>query len=79
LSFAAITLCVAYQLVIPKVSVYLFIYSVWKLLDTLSYVFLQIRPAASLHESKVKVKVKVKVKLSLCLTKHHAMKTYWGV
>jgi hypothetical protein len=23
-------------------------------------------------------KVKVKVKLSLCLTKHHAMKTYWG-
>jgi hypothetical protein len=21
---------------------------------------------------------KVKVKLSLCLTKHHAMKTYWG-
>jgi hypothetical protein len=22
---------------------------------------------------------KVKVKLSLCLTKHHAMKTYWGV
>jgi hypothetical protein len=27
---------------------------------------------------KVKVKVK-KVKLSLCLTKHHAMKAYWGV
>jgi hypothetical protein len=25
------------------------------------------------------VKVKVKVKFSLCLTKHHAMKTYWGV
>jgi hypothetical protein len=24
------------------------------------------------------VKAKVKVKLSLCLTKHHAMKTYWG-
>jgi hypothetical protein len=24
-------------------------------------------------------KVKKKVKLSLCLTKHHAMKTYWGV
>jgi hypothetical protein len=23
--------------------------------------------------------LKVKVKLSLCLTKHHAMKTYWGV
>jgi hypothetical protein len=25
----------------------------------------------------VVVKIKVKVKLSLCLTKHHAMKTYW--
>jgi hypothetical protein len=24
-------------------------------------------------------KVKVKIKLSLCLTTHHAMKTYWGV
>jgi hypothetical protein len=24
------------------------------------------------------IKVNVKVKLSLCLTKHHAMKTYWG-
>jgi hypothetical protein len=23
-------------------------------------------------------KVKVKVKLSMCLTKHHAMNTYWG-
>jgi hypothetical protein len=23
-------------------------------------------------------KQKVKVKLSLCLTKHHAMKAYWG-
>jgi len=23
--------------------------------------------------------IKVKIKLSLCLTKHHAMKTYWGV
>jgi hypothetical protein len=23
--------------------------------------------------------IKVKVKLSLCLTKHHARKTYWGV
>jgi hypothetical protein len=26
-----------------------------------------------------RVKCKVKVKLSLCLTKHHAMKAYWGV
>jgi hypothetical protein len=25
------------------------------------------------------LKVKVKIKLSLCLTKHHAMNTYWGV
>jgi hypothetical protein len=24
------------------------------------------------------IKVKVKGKVSLCLTKHHAMKTYWG-
>jgi hypothetical protein len=24
------------------------------------------------------VKLKVKVKLPLCLTKHHAMKAYWG-
>jgi hypothetical protein len=24
------------------------------------------------------IKLKVKVKLSPCLTKHHAMKTYWG-
>jgi len=23
--------------------------------------------------------IKVKVKLSLCLTKHHAIKMYWGV
>jgi hypothetical protein len=26
----------------------------------------------------ITLEVKVKVKLSLCLTKHHAMKTYWG-
>jgi hypothetical protein len=32
--------------------------------------------AASLYHL---VRVKVKVKLSLCLTKHHAMKAYWGV
>jgi hypothetical protein len=25
------------------------------------------------------LKVKVKVKLSLCLTKHHVMKTHWGI
>jgi len=24
------------------------------------------------------IKGKIKVKLSLCLTKHHAIKTYWG-
>jgi hypothetical protein len=28
---------------------------------------------------KVQSNAKVKVKLSLCLTKHHAMKAYWGV
>jgi hypothetical protein len=27
----------------------------------------------------LKAKVKVKVELPLCLTKHDAMKTYWGV
>jgi hypothetical protein len=27
---------------------------------------------------EVIVNIKVKVKLSMCLTKHHAMKTYWG-
>jgi hypothetical protein len=26
----------------------------------------------------IQSKGKVKVKLSLCLTKHHAMKAYWG-
>jgi hypothetical protein len=30
-------------------------------------------------EDIIMVKVKIKVKLSLHLTKHHAMKTYWGV
>jgi hypothetical protein len=33
------------------------------------------------YKFKIKVmdfKYKVKVKLPLCLTKHHAMKTYWG-
>jgi hypothetical protein len=36
----------------------------------------------NIGESRVileEVKEKVKVKVSLCLTKHHAMKTYWGV
>jgi len=37
-SFAAITLCVASQRVIPKASVYFVIDSIRKLLDTLSYV-----------------------------------------
>jgi hypothetical protein len=36
-SFAAVTLCVASQKVIPKVSVYFVIESVRKLLDTPSY------------------------------------------
>jgi hypothetical protein len=34
-------------------------------------------PSAS-QDAVIKVKSKVKVKLSLCLTKHNAMKTYWG-
>jgi hypothetical protein len=37
-SFTAITLCVASQRVVPKVSVYFFIDSVRKLLDTLGVV-----------------------------------------
>jgi hypothetical protein len=39
-SFAAITLCVASQRVVPKVSVYFVIDSVRKLLDTPSYLIL---------------------------------------
>jgi hypothetical protein len=39
MSFAAITLCVASERVIPKLSVYFFIDSVRKLLDTPSYIF----------------------------------------
>jgi len=39
-SFAAITLCVASQHVIPKVSVYFVIDSVWKILDTPSFMCL---------------------------------------
>jgi hypothetical protein len=31
------------------------------------------------HFTVVLIFVKVKVKLSLCLTRHYAMKTYWGV
>jgi hypothetical protein len=29
-------------------------------------------------DTRLEDKVKVKVKLSLCLTKHHAMKAFWG-
>jgi hypothetical protein len=36
-SFAAITLCIAFELVIPKVSIHFVIDSVRKLLDTPSY------------------------------------------
>jgi hypothetical protein len=31
-----------------------------------------------LTQVQVLLRGKVKVKLSLCLTKHYAMKTYWG-
>jgi hypothetical protein len=35
--------------------------------------------AAEIVDTHTYVRVyNVKVKLSLCLTKHHAMKTYWG-
>jgi hypothetical protein len=30
------------------------------------------------NENKQKVEDKSKLKLSLCLTKHHAMRMYWG-
>jgi hypothetical protein len=30
------------------------------------------------HGNEPSDSIKVKVKLSLCLTKHHAMKAYWG-
>jgi hypothetical protein len=30
------------------------------------------------YSSRISVVSTVKVKLSLCLTKHHAMKAYWG-
>jgi hypothetical protein len=33
----------------------------------------------SCHRWRVPKTAKVKVKLSLCLTKHHTMKTYWGM
>jgi hypothetical protein len=34
---------------------------------------------STVRTSAIKLMVKVKVKMSLCLTKHHTMKTYWGV
>jgi hypothetical protein len=40
--------------------------------DTLVLILLFILGGGTLKDIK-----KVKVKLSLCLTKHHAMKTYW--
>jgi hypothetical protein len=41
-SFAVISLCVASQWVIPKISIYFVTNSVWKLLDTSSYFFLSL-------------------------------------
>jgi hypothetical protein len=35
--------------------------------------------AASVTRVILYAGVKVKVKLSLCLTKHHAIKAYWGI
>jgi hypothetical protein len=50
-----------------------------KLLDTPSYT--NYIPAIHHPDSiptLLSIKLKRKVKLSLCLTKHHAIKTYWG-
>jgi hypothetical protein len=33
----------------------------------------------NLLQNIAEIVIKVEMKLSLCLTKHHAMKTYWGV
>jgi hypothetical protein len=68
--FAAITLCVTSQHVIIVVVCYI-IDSVRKLLDTPSYNIL--------IESGIHMKqFKGKNRLSKSITKHHAMKTYWG-
>jgi len=34
--------------------------------------------ALQFHALRYTSQVKVRIKLPLCLTKHHAMKTYWG-
>jgi hypothetical protein len=49
-TFVAITLCVASQLVIPKVSVYLVIDSVRKFLDTPSYLGKTVRKPNNIDE-----------------------------
>jgi hypothetical protein len=46
------------------------------ILNSLSYS--RFFPCFVISEAEVKVRVK-KVKMPLCLTKHHAMKSYWGV
>jgi hypothetical protein len=127
-SFAAITLCVASERVIPKVSVYFFIDSVRKFLDTPSYsvndlfflgfsskLYVQFLPpppcvllVRPMHpclfnentnnddgnahdgthtqhshltfcEPQVKVDKGKRQSCPCALSKHHAMKTYWGV
>jgi hypothetical protein len=44
-----------------------------------SVAFIVYNTSLEIRQRGAKIKVKVKVKLSLCLTKHHAMKAYWGV
>jgi hypothetical protein len=44
--------------------------------DQLRSVFASVKNKPEMYKSYVELKVKVK--LSLFLTKHHAMKTYWG-
>jgi hypothetical protein len=88
-SFAAITLFAASQQVFIVVSVYFVMDPVRKLFDTTSYCGGDIGTSEKYMAAQCGavfcydrllwlVKPKVKVKLSLCLTKHHAMKKYWG-
>jgi len=51
-----------------------------KLWSSSSCIFLQSPVTYKLYNiSLISDKVKVNAKLSLCLNKHHAMKTYWGI
>jgi hypothetical protein len=75
-NFAAITLCVASQRVF--IVVYFVIDSIREVLDITSH-FLCMAPSWCNYPNNTCTTRKLKIKLSLCLTKHHAMKTYLGV